>query len=218
MRFGVDSGLDKNRLEQEQPRAAEAPFDSSRKMMSTIHRMDNGFIQYTKGAPDEVLRRCTRYEESGRMLPMTEEKRQEILAQNKAMADKALRVLAAAIRLWEGGLPKDDSPEYLEQDLCFVGLAGMIDPVRPEVKAAIQQCRTAGIRPVMITGDHKDTAVAIAKSWGYWTIPRRPLPAALWTASATRSWPRRWRSTACTPACSRSIRSASLTHGASGVP
>ena len=79
------------------------------------------------------------------------------------MADKALRVLAAAIRLWEGGLPKDDSPEYLEQDLCFVGLAGMIDPVRPEVKAAIQQCRTAGIRPVMITGDHKDTAVAIAR-------------------------------------------------------
>ena len=166
VRFGVDSGLDKNRLEQEQPRAAEAPFDSSRKMMSTIHRMDNGFIQYTKGAPDEVLRRCTRYEESGRMLPMTEEKRQEILAQNKAMADKALRVLAAAIRLWEGGLPKDDSPEYLEQDLCFVGLAGMIDPVRPEVKAAIQQCRTAGIRPVMITGDHKDTAVAIAKELG----------------------------------------------------
>ena len=100
------------------------------------------------------------------MLPMTEEKRQEILAQNKAMADKALRVLAAAIRLWEGGLPKDDSPEYLEQDLCFVGLAGMIDPVRPEVKAAIQQCRTAGIRPVMITGDHKDTAVAIAKELG----------------------------------------------------
>lgn len=166
VRFGVDSGLDKNRLEQEQPRAAEAPFDSSRKMMSTIHRMDNGFIQYTKGAPDEVLRRCTRYEESGQMLPMTEEKRQEILAQNKAMADKALRVLAAAIRLWEGGLPKDDSPAYLEQDLCFVGLAGMIDPVRPEVKAAIQQCRTAGIRPVMITGDHKDTAVAIAKELG----------------------------------------------------
>ena len=166
VRFGVDSGLDKNRLEQEQPRAAEAPFDSSRKMMSTIHRMDNGFIQYTKGAPDEVLRRCSRYEENGQMLPMTEEKRQEILAQNKAMADKALRVLAAAIRLWEGGLPKDDSPEYLEQDLCFVGLAGMIDPVRPEVKAAIQQCRTAGIRPVMITGDHKDTAVAIAKELG----------------------------------------------------
>ena len=163
VRFGVDSGLDKNRLEQEQPRAAEAPFDSSRKMMSTIHRMDNGFIQYTKGAPDEVLRRCTRYEESGRMLPMTEEKRQEILAQNKAMADKALRVLAAAIRLWEGGLPKDDSPEYLEQDLCFVGLAGMIDPVRPEVKAAIQQCRTAGIRPVMITGDHRATASAVAR-------------------------------------------------------
>ncbi len=180
VRFGVDSGLDKNRLEQEQPRAAEAPFDSSRKMMSTIHRMDNGFIQYTKGAPDEVLRRCTRYEESGQMLPMTEEKRQEILAQNKAMADKALRVLAAAIRLWEGGLPKDDSPEYLEQDLCFVGLAGMIDPVRPEVKAAIQQCRTAGIRPVMITGDHKDTAVAIAKELGTGGVKKDPDKAFAW--------------------------------------
>ena len=214
VRFGVDSGLDKNRLEQEQPRAAEAPFDSSRKMMSTIHRMDNGFIQYTKGAPDEVLRRCTRYEESGQMLPMTEEKRQEILAQNKAMADKALRVLAAAIRLWEGGLPKDDSPEYLEQDLCFVGLAGMIDPVRPEVKAAIQQCRTAGIRPVMITGDHKDTAVAIAKELGILDDPvAGRYRQRIWTASATRSWPRRWSSTACTPVYSRSIRSASSTHG-----
>ena len=85
---------------------------------------------------------------------------------DKAMADKALRVLAAAIRLWEGGLPKDDSPEYLEQDLCFVGLAGMIDPVRPEVVDAIRACRSAGIRPVMITGDHVDTAKAIARELG----------------------------------------------------
>ena len=82
------------------------------------------------------------------------------------MADKALRVLAAAERFWPGGLPEDVEPESLEQQLCFIGLAGMIDPVRPEVKDAIRECRSAGIRPVMITGDHKDTAVAIARELG----------------------------------------------------
>ena len=125
---------------QQQPRCAEAPFDSSRKMMSTIHRTDNGFIQYTKGAPDEVLRRCTSYTESGQILPLTEEKRTAILAENKAMADKALRVLAAAERLYDA-LPDRQEPEDLEQDLCFIGLAGMIDPIRPEVKAAVAECR-----------------------------------------------------------------------------
>lgn len=164
--FGAASGLPKNRLEEAQPRVAEAPFDSSRKMMSTVHRMDNGFIQYTKGAPDEVLKRCTHYEEKGGILPMSEEKRSEILSANKAMADKALRVLAAAQRLWSDRLPDDIEPEVLEQNLCFIGLTGMIDPVRPEVKAAIVECRNAGVRPVMITGDHKDTAVAIAKELG----------------------------------------------------
>ena len=133
--------------------------------MSTIHRTDGGFVQYTKGAPDEVLRRCTHYTEGGAVLPMTEEKRAAILADNKAMADKALRVLAAAQRLYDS-LPDRLEPEDLEQDLCFIGLAGMIDPVRPEVKDAVAQCRAAGIRPVMITGDHKDTAVAIAKELG----------------------------------------------------
>lgn len=164
--FGAASGLPKNRLEEAQPRVAEAPFDSSRKMMSTVHRMDNGFIQYTKGAPDEVLKRCTHYEEKGGILPMSEEKRSEILSANKAMADKALRVLAAAQRLWGDRLPDDIEPGVLEQDLCFIGLTGMIDPVRPEVKPAIVECRNAGVRPVMITGDHKDTAVAIAKELG----------------------------------------------------
>ena len=97
--------------------------------------------------------------------PMTEEKRAEIMAANKAMADKALRVLAAAKRDW-AEKPADNTPEFLEQELVFLGLTGMIDPVRPEVKAAIEECRSAGIRPVMITGDHKDTAVAIAKELG----------------------------------------------------
>lgn len=164
--FAAQQGCDKRRLETLQPRAAEAPFDSSRKMMSTIHRTDSGFVQYTKGAPDEVLRRCTAFVEDGQIRPMTEEKRAEILAENHAMADKALRVLAAAERFWPGGLPEDVKPESLEQQLCFIGLAGMIDPVRPEVKDAIRECRSAGIRPVMITGDHKDTAVAIARELG----------------------------------------------------
>lgn len=161
--FAAETGLKKPLLEEQQPRVAEAPFDSSRKMMSTVHQIDGGFIQYTKGAPDEVLRLCTSYIDSGEKHPMTEEKRRAILLENKAMADRALRVLAAAQRSWGDKLPEDISPETLEQDLCFIGLAGMIDPVRPEVKDAIHQCRKAGIRPVMITGDHKDTAVAIAK-------------------------------------------------------
>ena len=161
--FAAETGLKKPLLEEQQPRVAEAPVDSSRKMLSTVHQIDGGFIQYTKGAPDEVLRLCTCYIESGEMRPMTEEKRRAILLENKAMADRALRVLAAAQRSWGDKLPEDISPETLEQDLCFIGLAGMIDPVRPEVKDAIHQCRKAGIRPVMITGDHKDTAVAIAK-------------------------------------------------------
>ena len=163
--FAAASGCPKPQLEAQQPRCAEAPFDSSRKMMSTIHRTDGGFVQYTKGAPDEVLRRCTHYTEGGAVLPMTEEKRAAILADNKAMADKALRVLAAAERRYDS-LPEDLTPQALEQQLCFIGLAGMIDPVRPEVKDAVAQCRAAGIRPVMITGDHKDTAVAIARELG----------------------------------------------------
>ncbi len=170
VRFGAECGLDKSRLESEQPRVGEAPFDSGRKMMSTIHRSGDHFIQYTKGAPDEVLKRCTHYEQNGEYLAMTDEKRAEILRSNKAMADQALRVLAAAIRLWPQQ-PQDEAPENLEQQLCFVGLAGMIDPVRPEVADAIAQCRQAGIRPVMITGDHKDTAIAIARQLGILTDP-----------------------------------------------
>ena len=140
----------------------EAPFDSGRKMMSTVHALDGAFIQYTKGAPDVVLDRCTTCLENGEIVPLTDEKRAEILAANKAMADRALRVLAAAERRWPAR-PEKNEPEFLENDLCFVGLTGMIDPVRPEVETAIAECRQAGIRPIMITGDHKDTAVAIAK-------------------------------------------------------
>ncbi|MBR7121946.1 MAG: cation-translocating P-type ATPase [Oscillospiraceae bacterium] len=163
--FAYSVGLKKQDLEAKTPRVDEAPFDSGRKMMSTIHDLGGTFVQYTKGGPDVVLSRCAYYYENGEAKPMTEEKRAEILAANKAMADKALRVLAAAKRDW-AQKPADNTPEYLEQELVFVGLTGMIDPVRPEVKAAIEECRAAGIRPVMITGDHKDTAVAIAKELG----------------------------------------------------
>ncbi len=163
--FAYSVGLHKAELEAATPRVDEAPFDSGRKMMSTVHAVNGAFVQYTKGGPDVVLARCSSYLENGEVKPMTEEKRAQIMAANKAMADKALRVLAAAKRDWETK-PADNSPEFLEKDLCFVGLTGMIDPVRPEVKAAIEECRAAGIRPVMITGDHKDTAVAIAKELG----------------------------------------------------
>lgn len=161
-------GLKNPAIKKEFARVGEAPFDSNRKMMSTVHETKNGFVQYTKGAPDVVVGLCTCYLKDGAIAPMTEEYREEILAANKAMADKALRVLACAERVW-AEKPEDCTPEALETELCFVGLCGMIDPVRPEVKTAIEQCRAAGIRPIMITGDHVDTATAIAKELGILT-------------------------------------------------
>ena len=167
-------GLGKPALKAAEPRVGEAPFDSMRKMMSTVHKTDKGIVQYTKGAPDEVLKLCTHYIENGKAVPMTDAKRQEILAANKAMADRALRVLAASERLWDA-VPADCSPANLEKDLAFIGLTGMIDPVRPEVKAAIEECRGAGIRPIMITGDHIDTAMAIARELGILTDDTRAI-------------------------------------------
>ena len=158
-------GQDKNQLKKERARVMEAPFDSGRKMMSTVHEVNGSYIQYTKGAPDVVVTKCAYYLKDGKACPMTKEYEAEILKANKAMADKALRVLACAQRVWKEK-PGSAEPADLEQDLCFAGLCGMIDPVRPEVKAAIVECREAGIRPVMITGDHVDTAAAIAKRIG----------------------------------------------------
>jgi Ca2+-transporting ATPase len=155
-------GLDKDALKAAQPRVGEAPFDSLRKMMTTLHRDGGRVVQYTKGAPDEVLARCDRILTGTGIRPMTDDDRSAISAANKAMADKALRVLAAAMRDHES-LPPDLTPDALEQHMVFVGLCGMIDPVRPEVKDAVARCHAAGIRAVMITGDHIDTAVAIAR-------------------------------------------------------
>ena len=158
-------GLSKIGLKQQNPRVNELPFDSGRKMMTTFHPQGEGFVAYTKGAPDVVVDRCAYYLENGKAVPMTEEYRAKILAANKEMADGALRVLACAERVWKQ-IPKELSSDTVETELCFSGLCGMIDPVRPEVKDAIAQCREAGIRPIMITGDHVDTAVAIAKELG----------------------------------------------------
>ena len=169
--------LCKTNLKAELPRSGEAPFDSSRKMMSTVHRRESDFIQFTKGAPDVVINRCKYYLKDGAPVPMTEEYKQEILSANKAMADKALRVLACAERVYSEE-PAAYEAETLEEELCFIGLTGMIDPVRPEVKDAIVECRSAGIRAIMITGDHIDTAVAIAKELGIIEEGRRAITGA----------------------------------------
>lgn len=155
----------KNEELKRHPRYKEAPFDSMRKMMSTIHEDTSGYLQYSKGAPDVLLSRCSCYLEQGVVYPLTEEKRKAILEQNKQYANQALRVLAAGYKHYE----KDQVPdqvEEMERELIFVGLCGMIDPIREEVKDAIQECKSAGILPVMITGDHIDTAIAIAKQLG----------------------------------------------------
>ena len=165
VQWAASLGLKKPELKEKAPRFMEAPFDSGRKMMSTLHRASDGIVQFTKGAPDIVIDRCEYYLEDGKPVPMTEEYRKRIFAANKAMADRALRVLACAERRWDAS-PESAAPQYLEQKLCFVGLCGMIDPVRPEVRAAIEECEAAGIRAIMITGDHVDTAVAIAKELG----------------------------------------------------
>ncbi len=157
--------LPKDNLKAEYPRVAELPFDSMRKMMSTYHSFDGKVIQYTKGAPDEILKRCTSYIENGVVHEMTEDFRNKILAANKAMADKALRVLSASMRVYNA-VPEEPTTEANECDLTFIGLTGMIDPIRPEVKDAITECKGAGIRAIMITGDHRDTAIAIAKELG----------------------------------------------------
>ena len=175
--FAISLGMHKGDLKADSPRIGEAPFDSGRKMMSTVHKTPDGIIQYTKGAPDVVVDLCTHAFIDGKIVPMTDEIKATIASENKRMADKALRVLAAAMRKYDSA-PDDFSPEALEHDLIFIGLTGMIDPVRPEVKAAIEECRGAGITPVMITGDHKDTAVAIASELGILTDPSQAITGA----------------------------------------
>ena len=170
-------GFNKNDISANSPRIGEAPFDSVRKMMSTVHSSPDGIVQYTKGAPDEILKKCSSALINGEVVPFTDELRATVAAENKRMADKALRVLAVAYKNY-GSEPGEYSPEALENDLIFIGLTGMIDPVRPEVKAAIEECRMAGITPIMITGDHRDTAVAIAMELGIISDPSEAITGA----------------------------------------
>lgn len=164
--FANKIGLPKYNLEKEAPRIGEAPFDSMRKMMSTVHNKNGKIIQYTKGACEILLERSTHYlAEDGKVIPMTDEIKQEIRKKNKEFADKALRLLGGAYREYSE-VPENFDAENLEKDLTFIGFVGMIDPCRPEVYDAIKECKKAGIRPVMITGDHIDTAVAIGKDLG----------------------------------------------------
>ncbi len=160
-------GFTSGDLDAANPRVGEAPFDSGRKMMSVVNKAPDGnYIQHTKGGPDVILARCTKVHTADGDVPLTDEWRQRIMEANKAMADDALRVMAAARVNYGKTAPADFSPEALEHDMTFLGLCGMIDPVRPEVKQAVAEAHSAGMRVVMITGDHIDTAVAIAKELG----------------------------------------------------
>lgn len=160
-------GFTSGDLDAANPRVGEAPFDSGRKMMSVVNKAPDGnYIQHTKGGPDVILARCTKMHTAEGDVPLTDEWRQRVMEANKAMADDALRVMAAARVNYGKTAPTDFSPEALEHDMTFLGLCGMIDPVRPEVKQAVAEAHSAGMRVVMITGDHIDTAVAIAKELG----------------------------------------------------
>ena len=150
------------------PRVGEVPFDSGRKMMSTVHAKAKGFVQFTKGAPDEILKKCTHADINGEVVEMNDEIRAKIMEENTRMGNKALRVFAVAYKTYDA-LPETIDSESLEFDMTFIGLTGMIDPVRPEVKDAIIECRGAGIKPIMITGDHINTAKAIARELGILT-------------------------------------------------
>lgn len=161
----MDMGIDKDALERRSPRVLEVPFDSGRKLMSTVNtQRGRGNVLITKGAPDILLPLCSKYESDGNIRSMSEVMREKIRGENSAMADRALRVIAVAYRELDSVSNRDT--EKLERDLVFLGLIAMMDPPRPEAKAAVAECKRAGIKPVMITGDHAATATAIASELG----------------------------------------------------
>ena len=165
VQFGLDHNFDIREVLKDEPRVAELPFDSDRKLMSTIHKESDGsYFIAVKGAPDQLLKRVTRIEVNGEIRPITEEDKNAILATNKDLAKQALRVLMMAYKTSKE-IPTLES-EIVESDLIFSGLVGMIDPERPEAAEAVRVAKEAGIRPIMITGDHQDTAEAIAKRLG----------------------------------------------------
>ncbi len=165
VQFGFDHNFDVREVLKTEPRVAELPFDSDRKLMSTIHKeADGSYFVAVKGAPDQLLKRVTKIEVDGQIRPITEVEKEEILAANKGLAKQALRVLMMAYKS-VATIPTLES-DIVENDLVFSGLIGMIDPERPEAAGAVKVAKEAGIRPIMITGDHQDTAEAIAKRLG----------------------------------------------------
>ncbi|MDN4754619.1 calcium-translocating P-type ATPase, PMCA-type [Porphyromonadaceae bacterium W3.11] len=162
------NGINKNDIEKKYQRIGEVPFDSERKLMSSINKTEEGGSElqtHVKGGTDELLEVCTHYLKDGELIPLTEDIKEQIRSANVAMAEKALRVLAFAYANISA-MPKEQTSEMVERDLIFLGLMGMIDPPRPEAIKAVSECRTAGIKPVMITGDHQITATAIAREIG----------------------------------------------------
>lgn len=161
------SNFQQDLMNENYPRVAELPFDSTRKMMTTLHSnyVEDMIIGFTKGAPDVIISKSTKISTHGRVVEFTEDRKKEVLKQVQLFSRDALRVLALAYRTYEE-LPKDLSSDVHELELTFIGLVGMIDPARPEAKKSIEKCKQAGIRTVMITGDYKDTAFAIAKDLG----------------------------------------------------
>ncbi len=166
--YAATLGLTKAQLVAKAPRVGEVPFDSGRKMMSTVHQIDGKFVQYTKGAPDEILKKCTHALVDGQVVALSQEILDKALSENTRMGNKALRVFAVAYKEYTAA-PTAYESAALENEMIFIGLTGMIDPVRPEVKDAIIECRNAGIKPIMITGDHINTAKAIARELGILT-------------------------------------------------
>lgn len=165
IQFAFDQNIDVTDLLEKYKRIQEVPFDSERKLMSTVNKDGEQYFVAVKGAPDMLLQRVTRIENGGQVEPITDKQKQNILAQNKQMAQQALRVLGLAYKKVDQ-LYTDPTTDNVEQDLIFAGLVGMIDPERGEAKAAVAEAKSAGIRTVMITGDHQTTAQAIAERLG----------------------------------------------------
>ncbi len=164
--LGLKFAINKNQTDAQFKRIEEIPFDSERKLMTTVHQVGDSYEVCTKGGLDELLSKCTSILKNGQIQPLTEEDKTAIEQVNAGLAEKALRVLAMGFKTINTLLAVEEKMTQLESGLCYAGMVGMIDPPRPEVKLAVQKCREAGIKPVMITGDHKITAVAIAQELG----------------------------------------------------
>ncbi|MDU8037525.1 MAG: cation-transporting P-type ATPase, partial [Streptococcus sp.] len=166
IQYALDKGYDVKGFLEQYPRVAELPFDSDRKLMSTVHPLPDGkFLVAVKGAPDQLLKRCVARDKAGDVAPIDEKVNDLIHTNNSEMAHQALRVLAGAYKIVDS-IPENLTSEELENNLIFTGLIGMIDPERAEAAEAVRVAKEAGIRPIMITGDHQDTAEAIAKRLG----------------------------------------------------